>query len=382
MRRSTFKILFYVKKSGLKKNGNGVIMGRITIDGEQTQFSTKLEMLPEHWNSDSGKAIINTPNSSDINKQLANIKSSLTVFYNKQMTLVGYATPDKLKRILLGTEEKNHTIISYFEKFNQQYKLQVGTTTTRTTYTKYELTKKRLEEFLNKKYKISDIQLKEITTATLQEFYLFLRKDHNSGNNNAMKNLQRLRSVFNYIKSTGYDDFIDPYLGFKMNFEKHARNYLDQSEIDTIHHKIFAFDSLDRVRDIFIFSCYTGLSYSDISDLTEDNIKLAFDDNLWIMGKRNKTGVKYNVKLFDIPLQIIEKYSSSRKNGKLLPCISNQKTNEYLKNIAELCGIKKNLTFHCGRHKENFYRLLISQLCTICFSIGNDLETSFILRSA
>ena len=153
MRRSTFKILFYVKRSGLKKNGNGAIMGRITVDGAQTQFSTKLEVLPEQWNNDKGKVTGSSANAANINRQLNAIRSQLTVFYNQQMTTSGYCTPNKLKNLILGVEDKTHTIISYFQKFNEQYKLNVGVTTTWTTYTKYELTKKRLEEFLTKRSK-------------------------------------------------------------------------------------------------------------------------------------------------------------------------------------------------------------------------------------
>jgi site-specific recombinase XerD len=349
MKRSTFKILFYLK-SNLKKNGNGVIMGRITVDGEQVQFSTKLEILPEQWNKTQGKANGTGLRIAEINRQLDLIKSNITVYYNQQMASVGYITAHKLKNVVLGIDHKEHTIISYFEKFNTQYKLKVGISTTWTTYTKYELTKNRLIEFLNKKHNAKDILLREFTTALLQEFYLFLRTEHGSGNNNAMKNLQRLRAIFNYIATTGYSEFRDPYIGFKMSFEKHSREYLEKEEIDIIYHKKFQSKSLERVRDVFVFSCYTGLSYSDIVELKAENIRTAFDNNLWIMGQRQKTGVKFNVRLLDIPNQIIEKYSKKRINDNLLPCITNQKMNEYLKEIAKLCNINKNITFHVGRH--------------------------------
>jgi len=364
MKRSTFKILFYLK-SNLKKNGNGVIMGRITVDGEQTQFSTKLEILPEQWNTTTGKACGSGSAIANINRQLDLVRSNITVYYNQLMTSQGYATPQKLKNMILGVEGKEHTIIYYFEKHNEQYKLKVGTSTTWTTYTKYELTKNRLIEFLDKKYNVKDILLREFSTALLQDFYLFLRSAHGSGNNNAMKNLQRLRAVFKYIFTTGYDEFRDPYLGFKMSFEKHSREYLEKKEIDIIYNKKFASKSLERVRDIFIFSCYTGLSYSDIADLKTENIRMAFDNNLWIMGERNKTKVKFNVRLLDIPKDIISKYSKKCNNGNLLPCITNQKMNEYLKEIAQICGINKNITFHVARHT----------FATLCLTEGVPIES-------
>lgn len=176
-----------------------------------------------------------------------------------------------------------------------------------------------------------------------------------------MKNLQRLRAVFNYIRNTGVT-FIDPYANFKMSFEKSDRSYLDLDEVQTIYNKEFESERLSKVRDVFVFACWTGLSYSDIHDLTEDNLKTGIDGNLWIMSKRNKTGIKFNVRLLDIPQSIIEKYVENQKDGKLLPIISNQNMNEYLHEIAELCNIKKKITCHQARHIKSFNHVYFSAL--------------------
>lgn len=164
-----------------------------------------------------------------------------------------------------------------------------------------------------------------------------------------MKNMQRLRAVFNYAKNSGVN-FIDPFGNFKMSFEKTDRCYLEKEEIDVIYNKRFSSERLDKVRDVFVFSCYTGLSYSDLRDLKKENINHSFDNNLWITSKRNKTGVRFNVRLFDIPIQIIEKYAGKQKDGRLLPMISNQNMNEYLHEIAEICRINKKITCHTARH--------------------------------
>lgn len=364
MRRSTFKILFYVKKSGLKKNGHATIMGRITIDGAQTQFSTKMELSPEQWNIDKGKATGSSANAVNINRQLDAIRSQLTVLYNQEMATSGHCTPEKLKNQILGVEGKVHTLLVYFDKFLEHYKLKVGTSTTWTTYTKYLLTRNKFEDFLHAKYNIKDLILKELSLSMPQEFYLFLRTNK-SANNDAMKHLQRLRAVLNFVKTMGYSDFIDPYLNFKMSFEKTNREYLEKDEIESILNKKFISDRLNKVRDIFIFSCYTGMSYADIMELKSENIRLAFDKNLWIMGERKKTGEKFNIRLLDIPKEIIEKYSKARQGNKLLPCITNQKMNEYLKEIAALCGINKNLTFHVARHS----------FATLCLTEGVPIES-------
>lgn len=124
------------------------------------------------------------------------------------------------------------------------------------------------------------------------------------------------------------------------------------------------------------------MAYIDVAGLRKEHIRKSFDGNLWIMTKRVKTGIDVNVPLLDIPKMILDKYKDKLPNGKILPVISNQKLNSYLKEIADLAGIKKNLTFHLARHRENFYHLLVNRLCTTRFSIGNDLETSSVLRSA
>ena len=179
-----------------------------------------------------------------------------------------------------------------------------------------------------------------------------------------MKNLQRLRAVFNYAKNSGVS-FIDPFGNFKMSFEKADRCYLENEEIDTIYKKRFSSERLEKVKDVFIFSCYTGLSYSDLCDLKQENINRSFDNNLWITSKRNKTGVRFNIRLFDIPIEIIEKYAGTQKDGRLPPMISNQNMNEYLHEIAEICRINTKITCHVARHS----------FATLCMTAGVPIES-------
>lgn len=364
MKRSTFRVLFYIKRSNPNKNGNVVIMGRITIDGERSQFSTKLEIHPDKWDSKTGRAKGNNANVANLNRMLDNIRAKAITYYNDLMDDNGYVLPDKIRNALLGIEEKGKTILFYFEKFNAQYRLKVETIVTRKTYQRYELTKNRLTDFLKEYKGVNDIPFVEINTVFLQDFYLFLRNTHKTGNNYAMKTMQRLRSVFNYIKNSG-ETFIDPFVNFKISFETIERNYLTQEELNVIYKKKFGSERLEKVRDTFIFSCFTGLSFSDICDLTKDNIKQGIDGNLWIMSKRNKTGVPFKVRLLDIPIAIMEKYDGMQKDGKILPVISNQKMNNYLHEIANICCIDKKITFHVARHS----------FATLCLTEGMPIES-------
>jgi site-specific recombinase XerD len=364
MKRSTFRILFYIKRGNPKKNGNVVIMGRITIDGERSQFSTKLEINPTVWDNKSGKVKGNNAKAISINNALDNFRGKATMHYNKLMDVNGYAHPEKVRNALFGLEEKSKTIMYYFNKFNEQYKSKVGAVVTRTTYLRYELAQKRLGEFMEETRKVKDMPYREITTVFLQDFYLFLRNKYKSGNNNAMKTIQHVRAVFFYIKNTG-EHFADPFANFKISFEKIERSYLTKEELEILYNKKFGSERLERVRDVFLFCCYSGLSYSDLYNLTKEEIRTGIDGNLWIMDTRNKTGVPYKVRLVDIPVAILKKYEHLQEDGKLLPVISNQKMNEYLLEIANLCGINKKITCHVARHS----------FATLCLTEGMSIES-------
>ncbi len=347
--RSTFNVLFYIKRNEPKKDGRVVVMVRITINGVRSQFSSKLLVNPDQWDSKKEQAKGQLAEARNLNRLLENIRSTLTVNYNKQIAIDGHVTPERLKNIFLGQDEPEHTIISFFDRYNNQYKLKVGTTSTHKTYTRYLLTRERLAEFMNQRYNLSDMLVKEITVSFVDEFYLYIRISTECNNNSSLKFLQRFRTILYFVKSLGIN-FTDPFCNFRFRYDKVNRGYLDQDELDILNTKKFPSARLSQVRDIFVFSCYTGLAYIDIFELTEDKIRRAFDGHLWIMTKRQKTDVNSNIRLLDIPMEILEKYKGKQKNGKVLPVISNQKINDYLEEIGDICGIEKKFTFHVARH--------------------------------
>jgi site-specific recombinase XerD len=217
------------------------------------------------------------------------------------------------------------------------------------SYKRYLLGRKRLADFIYYKYKISDLAIKDITTTFIRDFEVYLRSDCKLTTNVTAKTLQYLKKII----IVAFNDGIirsNPYGNFKIKMERIERGYLDQSELDIIMEKYIPIKRIENVRDIFIFCCYTGLSYIDVQALKSDSIRKAFDGNLWIMIKRHKTDVPVNVRLLDVPKNIIAKYSGELLNGKLLPVSSNQKMNAYLKELADICGITKNITTHVARH--------------------------------
>lgn len=347
--KATFKTLFYLRKNQPRRDGTVPIMVKISINGDSVQFNSKINVDPAVWDSKGGKAIGRSKEIMDINDSLEDMKVSIRKSYEKQLEEYGYVLPEKIRNKILGLEKNAKTLIQFIDLHNQQYENRVGINTTRTTFIRYQLVKERVRDFLKLKYHVSDIPLRDLTPVVLENFYLYLRKECNCENNSSMKTMQRLRKIVYFAKNMG-EVMADPFQSFRVHFESVDREILTQEEIDTIYNKEFITGRLEQIRDIFIFSCYTGLSYIDVANLTEENIQEAFDGNMWVMTKRSKTNVNANIRLLDIPKEILAKYKGKQKDGKCLPVVSNQKTNEYLKEIATICGINKKLTYHLARH--------------------------------
>lgn len=347
--KSTFRTLFYLRKNQPRKDNTVPIMVKVTVNGESVQFNSKVNVDPAIWDSKARKAIARSKSAADINIALDNMRVSIRKYYDKQMEDYGYAIPEKIRNQVLGLEKGAKSLVEYIDLHNQQYENRVGVNTTRTTFIRYKLVKERVQDFLRLKYNVSDIPVRDLTPVVLENFYLYLRKDCKCENNSSMKTMQRLRKIVYFAKNMG-KVMADPYQSFRVHFESVDREILTQEEIDTIYNKEFITGRLEQIRDVFIFACYTGLSYIDVSNLTEDNIQEAFDGNLWVMTKRSKTNVNANIRLLDIPKEILAKYKGKQKDGKCLPVVSNQKMNEYLKEVATICGINKKLTFHIARH--------------------------------
>ena len=345
--KSTFRVLFYLKKGSEKKNGEVMIMARITIDGKLCQFSTKQSILPNNWSVASGKA--KGKDAGKINALLDDIRSALNTIYHEMQRRDNYVTAEKVKNEFLGHTENHETILSLFQKHNDNMKQLVGISRTIATYRKYEVTRRHLADFIHDKYNLSDIPIREITPMFITDFELYLRTACKCGYNTAAKFLLFLKSIIIVARNNGILTK-DPFANYKIQMKKVDRGYLTEDEIKIILKKKMVSERLEHVRDLFIFSCFTGLAYSDVANLREENIRKSFDGKLWIMTKRQKTNTDVNVPLLDIPKMILKKYKGKLPNGKILPVISNQKLNAYLKEIADICGIKKNLTFHLARH--------------------------------
>lgn len=245
-------------------------------------------------------------------------------------------------------EKRGILLIEYFDQYIESRRDEVTAgQLTGKTFSRYENARARLIAYMKSKYKCSDIPMKQIDLFFIKNFEMYLRTHFKCGNNTVMKIVQKLGTVVTLAHDTGLLP-TNPFRLYHFHFEETERDILTLDELDYLYNYQFTCPKLEQVRDTYIFSCYTGLAYTDTDKLDIQNIKDFFDGNDWIIKRREKTNVESKILLLDIPRQILKKYEGKLSKGQLLPVISNQKTNDYLKEIAAITGIDKRLTFHTG----------------------------------
>ena len=345
---STCKILFYIRKNYLNRDKKAPIMIRVTIDGRMVQFNSKLDIEPQYWNPKKQRAEGSGKQIKMFNTLLENIKYSLQNHFH-EIVCEEIPTPEKVRDSFLGVADKENTLMLLFKRHLDNLKNIIGKGMAQATYDKYDITYRRLKEFMKNKYNLSDIPLRDIKNMFVVDFENFLIHTYDYGKNTRAKFLQRFHSVIliarrnNWIKTDPFDNFV-------IGSQKVDRGYLTQEEVDAIWNKQFNVTRLEKARDAFIFACYTGLAYVDVCHLKKANI-VTINGEKWIRTRRQKTDTLVEVPLLKIPERIIEKYKGYiLPDDALIPISSNQKVNAYLKEIADLCGIQRNLTYHLARH--------------------------------
>ncbi|MCU4176477.1 site-specific integrase [Carboxylicivirga sp. N1Y90] len=346
--RSTFNVLFFVKKNAEKKDGTAPIVARITINGKKTHFNTKQFIKPDDWSVELNKAKGRNAEARTLNTVLDEIKNSLYNVYNDLTKIDIQITAEKVKNTFLGIGLEQFLLMELFEESNDSLKKQIGINKSKATYQKAEVCKRHLSNYLKVEYKRTDIDLREINYSFIVGFETYLNVQCRCNANTTAKFIQKFKSIILIAQKNGWIQ-TDPFANYRITIKKVDRGYLNDDELKRIMQKSFSSERLERIRDIFIFSCYTGLAYIDIKNLRQEHITKGFDGNLWINTKRQKTSIKTVVPLLDIAQLILDKYKGL-PNGVLLPIPTNQKTNAYLKEIADICEITKNLTFHLARH--------------------------------
>jgi site-specific recombinase XerD len=352
IKKHTFSVLPFTRTSRSKNDTKLPVYLRITVDGKRAELSTKEYVEADKWSKEKGRVKGNSEAIRGINHRIEVWENKIKDIYSELLEKNKHITPTILKNIALGIEEKENTLISLFEHHKAEVEAGLNIDYAPGTVKNYSATLKHLRGFVLKNYKNTDILLNEINYDFLTRFESYLKKDCKNSRNGSLKHIQRLRKVVNLAMKRGLLDR-DPFAKYKAAKEKVNREFLSEDELRIIETIEISSTSLKMVRDVFVFICYTGLSYSDLKELSQDDIRLGIDGDLWIFIDRNKTGQVSNLPLLPPAVKILEKYQDNPfvlNRGGILPVFSNQKLNGYLKELATVCGIKKKISCHIGRH--------------------------------
>lgn len=352
VKRSTFKLLFYLKKNEPKKNGNVPVMGRITIDGIPKTFGTKLEIDPESWDMKHGRVLGKSNLSINVNQKLDKIRLRIDKAYDDQMKDHGFATAQKVKLAFLGVGVMDDALLKVFkEQITDFEKMVAKKKRSQNTCDKYNIVYRHLAEFIRERYHRDDMAFRELTSDFIREFDFFLRIDKECTHNTVWVYTMPVLSLIDVaIKKGLIKD--NPFDEYKISMEETDRSYLLKEDVQKLMLLALSKPRYELVRDLFIFSCFTGLSFVDIKKLKWSNIQSFFDGHQWIISRRKKSDVASNVRLMEIPKHIIEKYRGVTRNDFIFPVPSNPTCNRHVNKLIAEAGIitEQKVTFHTARH--------------------------------
>ena len=347
MARSTFKVLFYVNGSK-EKNGIVPIMGRVTINGSVAQFSCKQTIPKALWDAKGNIAKGKSIEARDINHALDNIKAQIIKHYQRISDREAYVTAEMVRNAYQGIGSEYETLLGAFDKDNATFQKRVGTDRVKGTYMARVRARNHVAAFIKANYKRSDLSMLELTPDFIKEFAVFLSTDRGLQNGSIWTNCMWLKGV---VMRAHFNGLIprNPFAQFHISPNIKEREYLTEEELKTLMTHEFADAKLSYIRDIFVFASFTALSFVDVKGLTTDDI-VEVNGEKWILSKRHKTKVPFQVKLLDIPLQIIKRYEEFQTDKSVFPNLNYWSICKPLKKMIKECGITKDISFHCARH--------------------------------
>ncbi|MGV1011818.1 MAG: site-specific integrase [Flavobacterium sp.] len=350
--KTKVSILFYAKKTKAAVNGLIPIYTRITINGKRIELSTNRFVEISKWSTEAGKMKGTSEEARSINNHLDLLKSQIRdaemELTHKKIAL----TSETIKSKLLGVDERARMLVPIFQDHNNKIKELVGKEYAPGTLERYTTSLRHTIEFMQWKYNVSDIDITKIDHAFITDYEFWLRSVRNCANNTAVKYIKNFNKIIKICLANHWIEK-NPFANYKSKVKEVERVYLTEDEIQSIMEKEFKTERLSLVRDIFLFSCFTGLAYIDVKNLTKSHISFGIDGEKWVFTHRQKTESASKIPILPVTQMIIDKYENHpqcNNEDKLLPILSNQKMNAYLKELADICNIEKELTFHIARH--------------------------------
>ena len=352
VKRNTLSVLFIIKKAKLLKNGEAPICMRITVNKRVAEVMIKRSIPIDLWNQkkecSKGKDRIAT----ELNHYINTVRAKVLQIHRELEIDNKPITADIIKDCFYGRDKVQRSLLEVYAEHNEKCRALIGKEYTKSTVTKFDTSINRLKEYIRSCYHRDDIMLAELDGQFIRDFDFWLKTEKHCQNNSALKHLKNLKKV---VRIALANDWIkkDPFYGIHFKQEEVNVEFLSREELDILMNKEFAIQRLEQVRDIFIFCCFTALAFVDVQQLSREHLTKDNNGALWIRKARQKTNQMCNIPVLSIPQRILRKYEDNAeciKKGVLLPVISNQRMNAYLKEIADLCGITKRLTTHVARH--------------------------------
>ncbi len=350
--KTNFSLLFYLKKPKNYTDGPVPIYLRITVAGKRSETTTARSCDPLQWNSKAGRLKGTKEASRTFNAYLDQLQAMVYDAHQNLTEQKAAITAERLKSKLTGKTESVRMILDVFKEHNRQVAALVGADFAKGTLERYQTSLKHTAEFIKWKYNTADIDIRDVDHDFIISYDFYLRTVRKCANNSAVKYLKNFKKIVRICIASGWLNS-DPFVNYKAKVKVVDRVFLNNEELQRMAVKQFATERLGQIRDIFLFSCYTGLSYADVFKLKAFEVVTGPDGEKWINTKRQKTATPTRIPLLPSAIAILNKYSDSpicENSGKALPVSTNQKMNAYLKEIADICAITKKLTFHIARH--------------------------------
>ncbi|MFD2247194.1 site-specific integrase [Pontibacter ruber] len=348
----TFALLAMVRRNKPNKLGEIPVFIRVTINGNNTEIATKHFVKPELWDTSKGKVKGRSDLAKTINDTIDLFKLRAKQHYNKLIEAGKEVDLLAIKNGVLCIEEKQPTLLEVFSKLVRDVHAKIGVEYSMSCYSAYRASENHLVMFLEEEYKLQDYKLKDLSFRFIADFEHYLKTKGKCRQNGAIKHIQRVKKSVRIALKYDYIQK-DPFLLHSMGKDKVIRLPLNEGELKTLEAMKVDVERLEIIRDMFLFTCYTGLAFIDAKHLKKENIGIGIDGEEWIFTERQKTGNTCAIPLLPPAKAILKKYAIHDKvltSGYLLPIPSNQKFNAYLKEIGDLAGVRKKLTVHIGRH--------------------------------
>ena len=352
VKRNTLSVLFIIKKSKLLKNGEAPICMRITVNKRVAEVMIKRSIPVDLWNQKKECSKGKDRVANELNHYINTVRAKILQIHRELEIDNKTITADIIKDCFYGRDKVQRSLLEVYAEHNEKCRALIGKEYTESTVTKFDTSINRLKEYIRSRYHRDDMMLAELDGQFIRDFDFWLKTDKHCQNNSALKYLKNLKKVVRIALANGWIKK-DPFYGIRFKQEEVNVEFLSREELDILMNKEFAIKRLEQVRDIFVFCCFTALAFVDVQQLSREHLIKDNNGALWIRKARQKTNQMCNIPVLSIPQRILGKYEDNAeciKKGVLLPVISNQRMNAYLKEIADLCGIAKRLTTHVARH--------------------------------